>query len=894
MVTNDKEIIIQLFTGGYKNKETTYEQIEAKLLPIVTRIKVKKVIAGWNLDRELYQKLCAFLHQYQVECYLWLPVFSETGELKQVQKTVDYTAKDVQGFHLRDGEDFEFYCPNVSANIQRVIEIYEENFEDLAFDGIFLDKIRYGSFSTGIEGVFSCFCSECEKKYIENGISVEALKKEMKQVEDGEGDYANSPLGLCSYKQGSYSFSNDIWSTFFEIKAKMIYEALVPLCDYFHKRNLKIGMDTFFPFLGYFVGQDYHLLSQLADFIKPMMYRNTNAPAGLEHEVIKFLEATTKEDLPQAKKMYGDILASKIEEKRLLALEFLKKEVEYMTSVSNNVYCGIEVNHIEGITEVGPHNIQENLEELSKTAVKGVVLGWDILCTTQDNIDSIFSCFESKEEDGNYALEMKDIHKNFGNVSVLHGVDFSLKKGEIKALLGANGAGKSTLMKILGGVYPQTKGEIFLGGKAIAFKNPQEAKKHGISTIYQELSLIPTMSVLDNIFLGRESKKGIFLQKKKMKTRYQELCDEFDFYIDPDIVISKLSIANQQMVEIMKAISFDADILVMDEPTTSLTSEEKENLFQMVHKLKLAGKSIIFISHVLEDVFQLCDSVSIMRNGQMVGDYAIRDLTKQKIAELITGKIVQEFRIKKEDFRVKGNVLLELKNVSDGKGVKNVNLKLYQGEVLGVAGLVGSKRTEMVHLLYGLEQFKAGEMKLHGKTVKIRSPREAIAHKIAYIPEDRKNQGLILEQEVYKNTTGVQLNKFRTMGFLDEKKEKAFTAHGVHKLGIKTNGLNQKTKELSGGNQQKVVLSKWLKQDLDLIIYDEPTKGIDIGAKEDIFKTIDEFSEQGVSVIFISSNLEEVLRVSDRVLVVRDGSIIAEMQNENLEVQDIMNKIFNI
>jgi len=493
-------------------------------------------------------------------------------------------------------------------------------------------------------------------------------------------------------------------------------------------------------------------------------------------------------------------------------------------------------------------------------------------------------------------LEMKQICKDFGAVKVLKNVDFSLGKGEIRALLGANGAGKSTLIKILGGVYPQTGGEIFLNGRKINLKDSNDSKQLGISIIYQELSLVPTLSVIENIFLGREHVDRGFLKKKKMEQEYADICQRFAFDIPGNVTVSKLSIAKQQMVEIMKAVSGNSDIIIMDEPTTSLTNNEKEALFAIITQLKSIGKSIIYISHILEEVFLNCDSASIMRNGMMVGSYEIKELTKERITQLMTGMENSGIAGKKQtDYAdYSSEPVLEVKKLGKRNVVKEVSFKIHRGEVVGFAGLVGSKRTEIINLIFGVDQSDCGEILRNGKPVMIKSPRQAIKHKIGLIPEDRKHLGLILSQEIYKNSTAVQINKFTTAIFLNTGKEIAFAEYSQKKLGIKMNNVRQKVKELSGGNQQKVVVSKWLNQEINLMIYDEPTKGIDISAKEDIFHTIEEFSSQGVGVIFISSDLEEVLRIADRVLVVRGGSIVGELKNENLTVQDVMDRIFDV
>lgn len=492
-------------------------------------------------------------------------------------------------------------------------------------------------------------------------------------------------------------------------------------------------------------------------------------------------------------------------------------------------------------------------------------------------------------------LSLKKIYKSFGEVKVLEGVDFSLEKGQVKGLLGANGAGKSTLIKIIGGVHRPTQGEMYIRGEAFAVKNENAAKELGISIIYQELSLIPTLSVIENIFLGREIKKGAFLDEVEMKKRYYDICEEFDFQIDGDKKVSDLSIAEQQMIEIMKAISCDTEIIIMDEPTTSLTNKEKEGLYRIIKKLKSMNKSIIYISHLLDEVLQLCDRASIMQNGFMVGDYDIGELDKKIITQLMTGEegceVIEKKAWSYADYKSPPRLVLE--NASS-KQVQNINLSVFPGEVLGIAGLVGSKRTEIIKMIYGIDKMREGTIKINEKEVIVKTPKHAIKNRIGLIPEDRKNLGLVLGHEIYKNMTTVQINKYKKYGLLCKQQELEFSNNCVEKLGIKISELTQPVKELSGGNQQKVVVSKWLDNNLELIIYDEPTKGIDISAKEDIFATIEEFAKQGVGVIFISSDLEEVIRISDKILVVRNGKVVSELLNENLVVQDIMNKIFDV
>lgn len=374
-------------------------------------------------------------------------------------------------------------------------------------------------------------------------------------------------------------------------------------------------------------------------------------------------------------------------------------------------------------------------------------------------------------------LEMQQIYKSFGKVDVLKGINFELEKGEVRALLGANGAGKSTLIKILGGVHSQTKGKVILAGNEIMFKNPHHSKENGISIIYQELSLIPTLTVLENVFLGRELLKGsVFLNKKDMLEEYMKICEDFDFNIDPHIVVSNLSVANQQMVEIMKAVSCNSEIIIMDEPTTSLTNNEKDGLFKIISRLKSKGKTIVYISHILEEVFKVCDSASIMKNGIMIGTYDVEDLTKLKITQLMTGNDNHKL-IEKKDYtfaKYEELPVLEVKNISWSNKIKNVSFKVYRGEVVGLAGLVGSRRTEIINLIFGIDNKDSGDIFINGKKVDITSPKVAIKNKIGLIPEDRKNLGLILEQAIYTNSSSVQIDKFKKFLFIDRNKEIEF------------------------------------------------------------------------------------------------------------------------
>jgi len=495
----------------------------------------------------------------------------------------------------------------------------------------------------------------------------------------------------------------------------------------------------------------------------------------------------------------------------------------------------------------------------------------------------------------NEILKLEGIGKEFSRVSVLRNIDLTIYKGEVRAVLGANGAGKSTLMKIIGGVYKPDGGSMYLNNKSIELESPSDAQKKGIAVIYQELSLVPTLDVISNIFLGREKIKGAgFLDKKKMLVEYGRICDSLNFKIPPFVKVSKLSIAHQQMVEIMKVISSNAEVIIMDEPTTSLSENEKENLLKTVFKLKESGKTILYISHMLDEVFKIADRITILKDGELEGTYLKENIDKDGVISIMTGKRAFGIIQSQTKSRLReGKPILEVKNLSRGKILENINFELYKGEILGIAGLVGSGRTELCNVLYGVDSFDTGEIFLDGLKIHVRNEREAIKHGIGLIPEDRKNLGLIQIQEVSKNSTSIQINRMLKGLFLSNKKEVDFTNDAVKRLGIKLSSIHTRARNLSGGNQQKVVVSKWLDMELKVLIFDEPTKGIDVAAKEDIFKIMVDFADKGLSVIFISSDLEEVTRLAHRVIVMRSGRVVGELTGERVNIKEVTYSALN-
>ena len=493
-------------------------------------------------------------------------------------------------------------------------------------------------------------------------------------------------------------------------------------------------------------------------------------------------------------------------------------------------------------------------------------------------------------------LEMKSIVKSFSKVEVLKAVDFSVSGGEVRALVGANGAGKSTLMKVLGGVLIPNSGSIVLKGKSIKFLSPKDAINNGISIIYQELSLIPTMSVFENVYLNREREKYGLLRKKQMISDYEKLAEELRLGIPAKAKASSLNIANQQLVEIMKAISTDADIIVMDEPTTSLTESEKEVLFETIRGLKQRGKTIIYISHILREVFEIADSVTIMRDGEIVGNFQRSEITQMEVAGLVMNKTAAETAAgSKRAYNYSENpVVLEMENVTKKGVLDNINLVLRKGEILGLAGLLGAGRTELCRALFGDMSFDSGQILLNGKVCKFNLPMDAIRAGIGLIPEDRKNIGLILKHSIYNNSTLVCLKNMLNFGIISRTKQYEYTNKQVSNLKIKVSDIKKQAVTLSGGNQQKVVISKWFEGNYQIYLFDEPTKGIDVGAKEDVFRLIEKLTENGSSVIFISSDLEEVLRISDRILVMSRGSITKEFVKKDFDLQKIMAYCMNI
>ncbi|MGI6085483.1 MAG: sugar ABC transporter ATP-binding protein [Acetivibrionales bacterium] len=487
-----------------------------------------------------------------------------------------------------------------------------------------------------------------------------------------------------------------------------------------------------------------------------------------------------------------------------------------------------------------------------------------------------------------YIVEMKQITKSFPGVLALDHVDFSVKPGEVMALLGENGAGKSTLVKVLSGVHTRDGGEIYLYGKEHKGDiTPVSARELGIAIIHQELNMCSHLSVAENIFLGREICRSGMLSKKEMNTKASKILDRLKINIHPETIVGDLAISKQQMVEIAKALSTDAKILIMDEPTSALTNKEIKELFSIIHALRDEGRSIIYISHRLEELQHIVDRVTIMRDGKFVlcDDYA--NLTMESIISNMVGR-----EIKEKFPRVKcsvGKKILSVRNLNAGKMVRDVNFDLYEGEIVGVAGLMGAGRTEMTRALFGIDHKESGEIFLDGKEIKIKKPLDAINNGIVLAPEDRKKDGLCTGLSVRDNIAlpnlDILCNKF---SIVNRKKETEMVDEAEKKFSIKMPNSDVSAASLSGGNQQKVVVAKWLARNSKVVIFDEPTRGIDVAAKVEIYTLMNQLKQQGIGVLFTSSEMPEILGISDRTIVMCDGRITGELNTEEATQSKIL------
>lgn len=484
-------------------------------------------------------------------------------------------------------------------------------------------------------------------------------------------------------------------------------------------------------------------------------------------------------------------------------------------------------------------------------------------------------------------ITMKDIYKSFGANHVLTGVDFELRDGEVHALMGENGAGKSTLMNILIGLHQRDQGTITIDDQEKYFPSPKEAEQYGIAFIHQELNVWRDMTVLDNLFIGKErtSKFGL-LNMKEMKALANEQFRRLSVTIPLNQDAGECSVGEKQMIEIAKALMTNAKVIVMDEPTAALTEREIQKLFEVIASLKKEGVSIVYISHRMEEIFAICDRITVMRDGKTVDTKAIPDTSFDDVVRKMVGReLTDRFP---ERTSTPGEVILEVKNASKKGQFKNVNFSIRSGEILGFSGLMGSGRTEMMRTLFGLESLDHGEIWVRGHKVTIRNPNDAMKAGIGFVTEDRKDEGLVLEFSIRDNMVLTNLYSFAPKGVINDKKEQEFVDMLIKRLQIKTQSASTLVRNLSGGNQQKVVIAKWIGIGLSVLILDEPTRGVDVGAKREIYQLMNELTERGVAIIMVSSELPEVLGMSDRIVVVHEGEISGELSKQEATQEKIM------
>jgi ribose transport system ATP-binding protein len=485
-------------------------------------------------------------------------------------------------------------------------------------------------------------------------------------------------------------------------------------------------------------------------------------------------------------------------------------------------------------------------------------------------------------------LEMRGISKSYPGVQALSGVSFDVRRGEVHALVGENGAGKSTLMKILAGAETKDAGEILLDGRRAEIDSPQRAMDLGISIIYQEFNLVPYLSAAENIFLGREPRSRVpgFVDFRTMHAEAQRLIDDLGVRLDIRSPVNRLSVAQQQMVEVAKATSRRARVIAMDEPSATLTEHELAHLFDLIRRLKEQGVAIIYISHRLEEIFSIADRVTVLRDGQVVGTRPVGELDRESIIRMMVGREIRD-QIPKVSVQP-GPVMLELKGVTRKGALEDVSFRVRAGEVVGLAGLVGAGRTEVARVIFGADGYDSGEVLLEGKPLRVRGPRDAIDAGIGLVTEDRKAQGLILGMTVRENVTLANLDAVCRLFFIRQGLERAVAAKFVEDLRIRTPSVEQRAQNLSGGNQQKVVLAKWLFTDSKVLIFDEPTRGIDVGSKVEIYQLMNRLAAEGKAILMISSELPEVLGMSDRIVVMHEGRVAGELSREEATQEKIM------
>lgn len=490
---------------------------------------------------------------------------------------------------------------------------------------------------------------------------------------------------------------------------------------------------------------------------------------------------------------------------------------------------------------------------------------------------------------GDIILTMKDIDKSFPGVHALDHVDLEIRKGEVLALMGENGAGKSTLMKVLTGIYTKDSGTITYEGKEVEFHSAKEAQNAGVVIVHQELNMLNHLTVAQNIFIGREFKKGFRIDDKKMNEEARKLFDKLNIDIDPTEIMGNLTVGKQQMCEIAKAISHEAKVIIFDEPSAALTESEIAELFKIIRDLRDQQLGIVYISHRMDEIKVITDRVTVMRDGTYVGTLITKDCTKNDIINMMVGRVIYEDPKTESTVPADAPVVLKVENLNAGKMVQNVSFQLRKGEILGFSGLMGAGRTETARAIFGADPKESGDIYVNGKKVTINSPEDAVKCGIGYLSEDRKRYGVAVQKSVAENTTLATLEQFMKGFLIDKDKENKEAQKHVEALATKTPGVDQLVVNLSGGNQQKVVIAKWLTRNSDILIFDEPTRGIDVGAKNEIYKLMNKLAAEGKSIIMISSEMTEILRMSDRIVVMCEGKITGEIDISEATQENIMN-----
>jgi ABC-type sugar transport system ATPase subunit len=486
----------------------------------------------------------------------------------------------------------------------------------------------------------------------------------------------------------------------------------------------------------------------------------------------------------------------------------------------------------------------------------------------------------------NTLIEIRNISKSFPGVKALKNVSLDIYSGEVHVLIGENGAGKSTLIKIITGIYQNDSGEIRLKGKLVHFTNPKQAIKAGISVIHQELSLIPDLTVADNMFLGREVAKGKFLEKKVMNQRTQEIFSSLDLDINPEEKIRNLSTAKKQMVEIARSVSWNSSLVIMDEPTSSLAEHEVNSLFKIIRKLRSENVGIIYISHRLQEIPEIGDKITVLRDGILVKTLPVNETNENKLVSLMVGRQINNYYHREN--KKTGKIILKIESITRKPHFKDISFCLREREILGIAGLIGAGRTELLRSIFGVDKIESGSIFLHGQLIDFNHPIQAIHNKIGLVPEERRDQGLLLNKSVKENVSLPSINIRAKKGFIDKLWEIKVTEEYKKKLQVKTPSIGTIIEFLSGGNQQKVIIARWLAADSKILLLDEPTRGIDVNAKAEIYHLMNDFTKSGGSILMVSSELLEILGIADRIIVMREGMIAGILDHKEASEEKIM------